>query len=206
MASASPTASKPLHICGNLAGTALAPVQGPLEGSRAVKINPITTVLPAHLSSATGPNVPSSKPAPSIPRDSTAPITSSSPLSDETKKSLVFVAQASEPHGRHTPKVPPAQQARAALAADPSLAAFPFGAIVSALARGEPLPVASSSSEPDEDLETDPIVEEPIIDPVDDTAESVAPTAFDLVADELAAAPDAEPNIDELLDSLEPIG
>jgi len=170
-----------------------------------VKINPIATVVPLHPSSAPAPNVPSAKPAPPIARNIAAPTTSSSRLSDETKKSLVFAAQALEPHGGHASKVPPAQQARAALAADPSLSSFPFGAIVSALARGEPLPVATSSSEPDEQPTIHPEVEEPIIDPVDDITETVDATALDLIAKELATAPAAALDIDELLDPLEPI-
>jgi hypothetical protein len=179
---------------------------GAFEGSRAVKINPIATVIPTYLPSTTAPNIPSAKPAPPIARVFAAPTTSSSHLSDETKKGLIFAAQALEPHGAPTnPKVPPAQQARAALAADPSLAAFPFGAIVSALARGEPLPVATSSSEPDVQPATDPVVEEPIIDPVDDTAESVGATALDLIGEELETAPVAALEIDELFDPLEPL-
>lgn len=44
---------------------------------------------------------------------------------------------------------PPAQAAREALAANPDLAGLPFGKLVSAIARGLPLPSApTSTSEP----------------------------------------------------------
>lgn len=48
-----------------------------------------------------------------------------------------------------TNRVPPAQAAREALSVRPDLAGLPFGKLVSALARGLPLPSApTSTSEP----------------------------------------------------------
>ena len=48
-----------------------------------------------------------------------------------------------------TNRVPPAQAAREALSAQPHLAGLPFGKLVSAFARGLPLPSApTSTSEP----------------------------------------------------------
>jgi hypothetical protein len=44
-----------------------------------------------------------------------------------------------------TTRVPPAHAAREALAANPDLAGLPFGKLVSAIARGLPLPSASTS-------------------------------------------------------------
>ena len=48
-----------------------------------------------------------------------------------------------------TNRMPPAQAAREALSAQPDLAGLPFGKLVSAFARGQPLPSAPTSpSEP----------------------------------------------------------
>lgn len=45
-----------------------------------------------------------------------------------------------------TNRVPPAQAAREALAAHPDLAGLPFGKLVSALARGLPLPSVTTAA------------------------------------------------------------
>src|SRR3569832_1031092 len=66
-------------------------------------------------------------------------VTFSPPLSPEMKALLASATQEIGPHGHNTDKLPPAQQARAAILANPELAHLPFGAVVSRIARGESL-------------------------------------------------------------------
>jgi hypothetical protein len=173
-----------------------------------VKINPTTTVSPAYVSNMVGANASSSdkpKAAHPVAHDSVVvTLTSVSPLSDETKKNLTFTAQEFASHSEHTHKIPPAQQARAALVADPSLAALPFGAIVSAIARGEPLPIAAPLLEPAVEPAPDPVEEELPTQPVDaPLPEDVGPTTVDLTPTEPASGLATDPVIDQLLGSLE---
>jgi hypothetical protein len=174
-----------------------------------VKINPITTVSSVQLSNVGGTNeVRSGKPKanqPVVQDAAVASVTSPSPLSDETKKSLTFATQEVASHGEHTHKVPPSQQARAAIAANSELAAVPFGQIVSAIARGETLPTVAAESQHDEEPALDPVVDEPTTQPVTEPpAENLDPTADVLISDLPATGLTTDPVIDELLNPLSP--
>jgi hypothetical protein len=74
-------------------------------------------------------------------------VTFSYPLSAETLKHLTFATQKVAPQDEDAHKTPPAQQARAALAANPDLGDQPFGSLVSRIARGLPLVASDSSSQ-----------------------------------------------------------
>ena len=81
-------------------------------------------------------------------------------------------------------KVPPAQQAREAIAANPELAGLPFGQVVSALARGEPLPTVAAVSQHDEKSVLDPVVDQTATQPVTEPpAEALDPTVDELISD-----------------------
>ena len=175
-----------------------------------MKINPITNVSSVQLSSVGGTmEARSDKSKAHQPVSQEAVITSvTSPslLSEETKKSLTFVTQEVASPGQHTHKVPPSQQARAAIAANPELAGLPFGQIVSAIARGEPLSTVAADSLDDEETALEPAVDEPTTQPVTDSpAEDIDPTVDNLVADVPATAPTTDPLIDEQLDPLSPL-
>ena len=171
-----------------------------------MKINPITTVSSVQLANVTGGTAGRSDPPKAnqpVPQDTViASITSPSPLSEGTKKSLTFATQEVGPHGEHTAKVPPSQQARAAIAANPELAGLPFGQIVSAIARGEPLPTVVGESEQEDEPALDPTVDEPTTQPV--TAEDLNPSADELIIDMPLTVPTIDPVIDELLDPVSP--
>ena len=170
-----------------------------------MKVNPITTALPTQVSKLRGIEESlSAKPtatAHSASQETTiASVTSPSPLSTETKKNLAFATQEIASPSDHTHKIPPAKQARAALANNPELEALPFGALVSALARGVPLPTPVSSSQPNEDPTPPPVTDE-LTDtpPADSAAEDQSPTAHDIIVDEPANAPASDAFIEEIL-------
>lgn len=169
-----------------------------------MKINPPTTAFPVQPSKLRGieesPSAKQTLPAQSTPKEAVvASVTSPSPLSAETKKDLALATQEIGSNSEHIHKTPPAQQARAALAANPELGDLPFGALVSAIARGEPLPTPVSSSQSNEDPAPPPVTDEPIdTPPVDLTGEDQSPTTGELI-DELANALVSDPLIEEIL-------
>jgi hypothetical protein len=173
-----------------------------------VKINPITTVSPVQLSTVGTNETRSNKSKADQPiarEPAAAAVASPSLLSEETKKNLTFVTQEVASQGEHTHKVPPAQQAREAIAANPELASLPFGQIVSALARGEPLPTVAAESQHDEESALDPVVDKLTSQPVaDPPAEALDPTVDDLISDVPTTGVTTDPLIDELGDSLDP--
>lgn len=69
------------------------------------------------------------------------------PLTSETQAHVAAATQETAPERKYARHVPPSQQARAAILANPALADQPFGQIVSRIARGEPL-LASDSLPP----------------------------------------------------------
>jgi hypothetical protein len=164
-----------------------------------VKINPITTVPSVQLSNMGGTNeARAEKPKVNQPPEQNAVVASvrsPSPLSEETKKSLTFAMQEIALNSEHTHKVSPAQQARAAIADHPELADLAFGHIVSAVARGEPLPTVTSESQHDEDSTLDPLLDEPTPHPMIES-----PVADDLsTADHLIPNVPTNPVTDEVL-------
>jgi hypothetical protein len=170
-----------------------------------VKVNPLTTAFPVQPSKLRGiEEAPSDKQtlaAYSAPQEvAVASVTSPSPLSAETKKDLALATQEIASNSEHTHKTPPAQQARAALADNPELGALPFGALVSAIARGEPLPTPVSSwqsnEEPEPPLVTDELTDTP---PTDLAAGDQSPTTGELIVDELASALVSDPIVEEIL-------
>ena len=172
-----------------------------------MKINPISIaeVSRAQLFDARAVDN-SSPPKPTPPAQSAAvtspSVTSLSPLSAETRKDLTFAMQQISPHDEHTHKIPPAQQARAALADNPDLGNRPFGAIVSRIARGEPLPTSDSSSQPNEPVPSPVSDELTNVPPDDPVIEDQAPTGVDLLIEVLANPPENNPVIEEALDLL----
>ena len=166
-----------------------------------MKINPITTVSSVQLWHVGGNEARSDKPKANQPvvQDAlVASFTSLSPLSEATRKTLTFVTQEVASRGEHTHKVPPSQQARAAIADNPELAGLPFGQIVSAIARGEPLPTVASESQHDEDSALDPVLDEPTTQPMNE------PPTEDLDPTVPAMGLTRDPVIDELLNPLSP--
>ena len=74
--------------------------------------------------------------------------------------------------GSATNRVPPAQAARETLSAQPDLAGLPFGKLVSAFARGLPLPSAPTSTpEPASMPEATPTPEVPAETPQPDPSQ-----------------------------------
>jgi hypothetical protein len=186
-------------------GTRFALMQAGSERRNILNVSPISTVLPLHPPKTRGiedalSDKPAAvgQPAPQGPRISS--VISPALLSAETKKHLTFAVQDIASESEHAHKTPPAQEARAALAANPELGDLPFGALVSAIARGEPLPGPASSSNPEEDTTAPPVVDElatqspdPNLVP-DETA-----TAMDLIGDELANPSTIGLTIEEIL-------
>jgi hypothetical protein len=121
-------------------------------------------------------------------------------LSSETKAHLTATTQEIGPHGRSGDKIPPAQQARAAILDNPELADQPFGALVSRIARGEPL---QFNSTPPSDTATtaDPasVPQGPI--PVQTATENPAPEAPIVVAEASTSSLVGELADQELLNS-----
>jgi hypothetical protein len=101
------------------------------------------------------------------------------PLSNASKWQLTTSTQQVEPAETSVAHTSPAQRARAALQNDPSLRELPFGAVVSAIARGEPLPSSGALSPA-----------QPAEEPSDVPAETPAePTAVESAADDVGTHP-----------------
>lgn len=168
-----------------------------------MKINPLATAFPVQPSRLHRIEESSSAkqtlPTQSTPKEAVvASVTSPSPLSAEAKKDLALATQETASNSEHIHKTPPAQQARAALAANLGLGDLPFGALVSAIARGEPLPTVSSSQS-NEEPAPPPVTDEPTdTPPVDLTSADQSPTTGELI-DELANALVSDPLIEEIL-------
>jgi hypothetical protein len=173
-----------------------------------MKINPVTTISPVQLSNVGTSEPRSDKSKANLPvaQDAVAAsVTSAPPLTEETKKNLTFTTQEIASHSQHIHKVPPAQQAREAIAAHPELAGLPFGQIVSAIARGEPLPSVAAESQHEEEPVQDPAVDETTSQPVTEPAVDIA-TVDELISSVPATGPTTDLVIDELLNQLSPEG
>ena len=144
------------------------------------------------------PTKPSSAAQPAVNAMERASVTFSSPLSPKMKALLTNATQEIEPQGGNAGKIPPAQQARAAILANPELADQPFGALVSRIARGESL---EFNSTPDADTETtDDVVEvpqEPL--PVPPATDNPSPEVPVVIADGPTNSLAVEPASPDLL-------
>lgn len=139
---------------------------GPAAVSRALLSDPVPG----------GPATPTPPAAPNEKAVERATISFGSPLASGMQRDLLAATQEFAMKENNPDHVPPAQAARAALEADPSLEGQPFGTLVSRLARGEGLPPTEVSSSTPEDI---------IIDvPVEETPDVASDPASDLTVPE----------------------